>query len=65
MLNLLFLGQNWVKNLILISAFAHTYNIPDNPLTRYKIYLWHKDLFIFFFDNFLQTPWEERRNSAT
>ena len=32
-----------------INSIAHTYNIPDNPLTRYEIYLVHKELFVFNF----------------
>ena len=34
MLNLLILGQNWVK--IYFSGLARTYNIPDNLLIRYE-----------------------------
>ena len=41
-------GQKFGKNL-LVSTLVHTYNIPDNPLTRYEIYLWHKELFEFNF----------------
>ena len=47
MLNLPFSGHNYVK--IYISTLANTYNIPDNPLRRYEIYLWHKELFTFNF----------------
>ena len=27
----------------------HTYSIPDNPLSRYEKYMWHKALFVFSF----------------
>ena len=46
MLNLLWLGQKWVQ--IEVGTLAHTCNILDNPLTRYKI-SWHKELFAFNF----------------
>ena len=45
--HLLFLGQKRVK--IKISTLVHTYGIPDNPVARYEIYSWHKELFLFNF----------------
>ena len=36
-------GQKFGKNLLVGTL------VPDNPLTRYEIYLWHKELFEFNF----------------
>ena len=48
MLNLLFLGQNWVK--IKISTLGHTYDTfltTHGQDTQYEMYLLHKERFVF------------------
>ena len=40
------MGKNLIK---LELKLTHTTYNPDNPLTRYEIYLWHKELSVFNF----------------